>query len=226
MSIVEKLKGGLIVSCQAYTGDPLYGSGIMAAMAKAAEIGGAVGIRANGTSDIKEIKKVTTLPIIGIYKDNSYDSEIYITPTLKEVEEVFMAGADMIAIDATDRLRPDRISLNDFIKEIKVRTKMPIMADVSTLQEGINAQKAGAAIVSTTLSGYTNYTKKQDGPDFDLLIQLVAHLSIPVILEGRVNRPEEAKEALKIGAFSVVVGSAITRPRMITARFVKAMRRA
>ncbi|MFW6270911.1 MAG: N-acetylmannosamine-6-phosphate 2-epimerase [Bacillota bacterium] len=220
MTILNEIKKGLIVSCQALEDEPLNGSEIMVKMAKAAKMGGAVGIRANSPEDIAAIKKEIDLPVIGIHKQMKYNSNIYITPTIKEVSEIVKAGSDIVAIDATRRSRPDGQSLFDFIKEIKKQFNVPIMGDISILEEGKNAESAGVDLVGTTLSGYTDYSRKKKGPDFELLKNLVKELSIPVIMEGKITKPKEAKKALDIGAYAVVVGSAITRPRTITARFV------
>ena len=219
ISIINNIKGGLIVSCQALEDEPLHGSKIMAAMAQAAKEGGAIGIRANSPEDIKAIRKQVDLPIIGLYKKKNYDSDIYITPTLKEVEQIIEAGADIIAIDSTNRIRPNNKTLKEFIKEIKENFNVIIMGDVSTFEEGLKAQEYGIDLVGTTLSGYTKYSSSDDGPDFKLLKKLVNNLNIPVILEGKVRKPSEVKKALKIGAWAVVVGTSITRPQIITKRF-------
>ena len=223
MSILEDIQGGLIVSCQALENEPLNGSQIMVKMARAAEMGGAAGIRANSPDDIAAIKEEVDLPVIGIYKKTDYNSDIYITPTIKEVKEIIEAGADIIAIDATQRKRPGNKSLSTFVREVKSEFDITIMGDISILDEGLKAEQAGIDIVGTTLSGYTEYSPQINKPDFTLLRELVKKLSIPVILEGKITKPEEVKKAFDLGAFAVVVGSAITRPRLITSRFVKAI---
>ena len=223
-SILQGIKAGLIVSCQALTDEPLHGSEFMARMAIAAKEGGAVAIRANGYSDIKAIKEAVNLPVIGIVKRIYADSDVYITPTMKEVEEVIQAGAEIVAIDATKRKRPDGVELASLIRAI--REKYPqalIMADVSTLEEGVQACDYGVDLVGTTLSGYTSYSPSLSGPDLELIKGLVAGVRIPVIAEGRVSSPEEASLCLEKGAWSVVVGTAITRPQEITKNFVKRM---
>lgn len=221
--ILNKIRGGIIVSCQALPDEPLYGKGIMTLMAKAAEIGGAVGIRANGVEDIKDIKKSVKLPVIGIIKQEFSDSEVYITPTIEMAKLVIESGADIIALDATNRRRHNGLSLSELFKYIKEKSDIITMADISTLEEGINAQNMGFDIVATTLAGYTSYSRNLSYPDYDLLTELLKNLSIPVIMEGRVSRPEQARHALNIGAYAVVVGSAITRPQEITRRFVEAL---
>jgi len=224
--IIENLKGGIIVSCQALEHEPLHSSYIMSKMAYAAEIGGAIAIRANSYEDIVEIKKAVKLPILGIVKRDYEDSEIYITPTMKEIDELVQATVEIIALDATDRLRPSNVTLDEFVSQI--RSKYPnqlIMADVSTYEEGIKAWKLGFDIVSTTLSGYTPYSKKGENPDFELIERLTRDTEVPIIAEGKIWTREDAVEALKRGAHAVVVGTAITRPSDITKRFVEAVRK-
>ena len=216
--MLDKVKGRLIVSWQALEDEPLHSPFIMGRMAKAAMEGGAVGIRAQGVEDIIEIKKVTGLPVIGIIKRNYEDSDIYITPTKKEVDELLTTGCEMIALDATKRKRPNGENVKDLVDAIHAKGRLA-MADISTLEEGIEAEKLGFDCVSTTLSGYTPYSKQSNSVDFELLEELVKTVKIPVICEGRINTPEELKKALDLGAYSAVVGGAITRPQQITKRF-------
>jgi len=213
------LQGGLIVSCQALPGEPLCGPEFMAAMAVAAQAGGAVGLRANGGPDIEAIKRVTTLPVIGIVKRDYPGSPVYITPTMVEVDEIVEAGADMLATDATRLARPDGRTFAEFVAAIRKRHQILIMGDVSTRQEGLDAVSAGVDVVSTTLSGYTPYSEQRTGPDFTLLEALAQGLDIPVIAEGRITTPEECQRAFELGAFATVIGSAITRPQEIVRRF-------
>ncbi|HBF6683917.1 TPA: N-acetylmannosamine-6-phosphate 2-epimerase, partial [Clostridioides difficile] len=220
--MLDKVKGRLIVSCQALENEPLHSPFIMGRMAKAAMEGGAVGIRAQGVEDIIEIKKVTGLPVIGIIKRNYEDSDIYITPTKKEVDELLTTGCEMIALDATNRVRPNNEDLKELIKYIKENGVL-VMADISNYDEAIKAQEYGVDCVSTTLSGYTPYTKTLEGPDFVLMKRLVKDLEIPVIAEGKVNTPQDLKKVFELGVHSSVVGSAITRPQLITEKFVKAI---
>jgi N-acylglucosamine-6-phosphate 2-epimerase len=217
----QSLQGKLIVSCQALVNEPLFGSAIMAKMALAAKIGGAAAIRANSPEDIRAIRAMVDLPIFGLFKDNIPGYEVYITPTLKHAREIYAAGADVVCIDATSRLRPEKLPLDKFIREIKDFTQCPVMADISTYEEGLLAEAAGADIISTTMSGYTAYSMKQEGPDFELIKKLAKELRHPLLAEGRITTPEMAKEALNLGAYAVIVGGAITRPAEITARFVK-----
>lgn len=227
-NILDKIKGELIVSCQALPGEPLYieNGTMMPLMARAAKMAGAAGIRTNGVLDVKEIKKEVNLPIIGIIKKQYGDFPQYITVTMKEIDELVEAGADIIALDCTMRDRVDGKTINDFIKEIKEKYEnIILMADISTFEEGVNAEKAGVDIVGTTLSGYTPYSEKKEGPDYELVEKLVKTLSIPVIAEGRVHEPKHAKKMLELGAFAVVVGGAITRPLEIATRFVEEIKK-
>lgn len=224
VSLLNRLRGGLIVSCQAEPREPLHGSAIMAAMARAAAEGGAAGIRANGPEDIRAIRQAVDLPVIGIYKVDLPGYEVRITPRLEDALQVARAGAQIIALDATSRPRPEAGDAGAFIRMVKHATGCPIMADVSTLEEGLAAAEAGADLVGTTLSGYTSYSPLQEEPDLQLVHQLSSLLSIPVVAEGRIATPRQARQALEMGAFAVVVGTAITRPQWITRQFVSALR--
>lgn len=217
------LRGGLIVSCQALAGEPLFGAHIMARLAVAAEAGGAVSIRANSPADIAAIRAATSLPLIGLWKQDTPPFPVYITPTLSAAQAVADAGADIIAVDATLRPRPEDDTAT-FIRRVREATGKPVLADVATLNDALAAQDAGAAFVSTTLSGYTDDSPRQDGPDLELVARLAARLFVPVIAEGRIATPEQARAALNAGAWAVVVGEAITRPQAIAARFASALR--
>lgn len=222
--VFAKLKGGLIVSCQALVHEPLYSSYIMSRMAYAAWKGGACGIRANSPEDIKHIKETVDLPIIGLYKKDFDDSEIYITPTLEVVDALMESKPDIIAVDATNRLRPGGVTLDEFYQQI--RTKYPdmlFMADCATLEDGIHAQELGFDLVGTTLHGYTEDTKGSDLPGYELMKQMADTLTIPVIAEGGIWSPEQLKTAMNTGVFAAVVGTAITRPMDITKRFVSSL---
>ncbi|HEY0826578.1 MAG TPA: N-acetylmannosamine-6-phosphate 2-epimerase [Bacilli bacterium] len=220
--ILEQLKGKLIVSCQALEDEPLHGSIFMKQLAVAAVQGGASGIRANSPADIRAIKASVNVPVIGIYKKTYQDSEVYLTVTIEDVEEIVAAGADIIAFDATNRLRPSGQTVQEFIKQVK--TFFPdklLMADVSTLEEGIEAARSGVDIVSTTFAGYTPYTAHIRSFSFELLEGLLNKLNIPIIAEGKINRPAMAASCIECGAFAVVVGSAITRPQLITQSYAE-----
>lgn len=219
---LKKTEKGLIVSIQASKGEPFYGASYARAFARAAKIGGAVGIRTNGVLYIRAIKSTVDLPVIGIYKKLYRGFEVYITPTEEEARRVALAGADVVGIDATLRKRPRSTSLEKLIKYIKYELNTPVLADVSTIDEAIQAWKYGADIVATTLSGYTEYTKhKLNGPDFELIECIAKNVNAPVIAEGRFWTHEDFKKALELGAHAVVVGTAITRPHLIVRRIVK-----
>lgn len=219
---IAQVRNGLIVSCQALPHEPLHGAEIMARMALAAQQGGAVGIRANGEADIRAIRQAVPLPIIGIIKDG--DTGVYITPTFDHARRTAEAGADVIALDATGRPRPDGSTAAAIIQRIHVELGKLVMADVSTLEEGQAAELAGADFVAPTLAGYTSYSRQLSGPDFDLLRAMTSTLQAPIIAEGRIMTPDDARLALVYGALAVVVGGAITRPQLITARFAEQLR--
>ena len=218
------LKGSLIVSCQALEDEALFGAEYMARMALAAQMGGATAIRANTPPDIRAIRQLVNLPIFGLFKAWIPDCDVYLTPTLSHALQIAEAGADVICIDATNRIRPGGLKLSDLIAQIHGKTGLPILADVSTLEEGEEAQSCGVEMVSTALAGYTSHSRQVDGPDFELIHDLVLKLSIPVLAEGRIHYPEQAAEALHLGAYAIVVGGAITRPTEITTRFIKLIR--
>lgn len=217
-------KHGLVVSCQALAHVPLHGSVHMEVMAKAAKEGGAIGIRANSPVDIAAITKAVQLPVIGLWKQDHDGYEVFITPTLEAAIAVYEAGASIVAIDATIRPRPDGRTLEETIAELKKRG-IPVMADISTYEEGIAAAKFGADYVSTTLSGYTSYSQTPL-PNLNLVQQLSSVLTVPTVAEGGIHTPEQAQSALEHGAYFVVIGSAITRPQLITAQFADAMKAA
>lgn len=223
--ILEQIKGGLIVSCQALETEPLYDSYIMSKMAWAAYLGGAVGIRANTVVDIKAIKEKVDLPVIGIIKQVYDDSDVYITPTMKEVDALVEIGCEIIAVDATDRLRPNGVTFEAFFTE--VRAKYPdqlFMADTSYFEEGKKAEELGMDLIGTTMAGYTPYTKGTPLPDFELMERYVKELHSPVIAEGGIWVPEQLKQAIDTGVHAAVVGTAITRPMDITKHFIEAIK--
>ena len=220
MEFFSAVKGKLIVSCQALPDESLCSPFIMGRMALAAKEGGACAIRAQGVDDIREIKKVTGLPVIGLIKRNYEDSPIYITPTMAEVEALIAAECEMIALDMTNRRRPADEKAEDLLKHIHEAGRLAL-ADISTYDEGIAAAKMGADAVSTTLSGYTPYSPQLEGPDAELVARLSKELSVPVFAEGRINVPADVSRVMSAGAYAPIVGSAITRPQLITAKFVQ-----
>lgn len=226
MNLIESLKGALIVSCQAFEGEPLYGYAHMVAMAASAIHGGAKGIRTNSKADVAAIRAITDLPIIGIQK-TSVDGRTIITPDFSMAQELHTAGADIIALDATslrDQLCHGRFSTAaELIARIHSELGCLVMADISTIAEGIAAAEAGADLVATTLSGYTPYTTLEEGPDEALIEALVRETPVPVVAEGKLDTPVAARRALECGAHAVVVGSAITRPQLITRKFADAL---
>lgn len=222
MDILERLKGRLIVSCQALEDEPLHDPYIMGKMALAAKIGGAAGIRANTVKDIREIKKEVDLPLIGIIKKNYGDHPVFITPTLSEVSDLHEEGVGIIAFDGTARVRPDGKTFTEFFSEVKAAfPEQLFMADCSSADEAVEAERAGVDIVATTLVGYTPYTEGH--VPLEALEEVVSRVSVPVIAEGNIDTPEKARKALEIGAHAVVVGGAITRPQLITKKFADAM---
>lgn len=223
---IENLKGKLIVSCQALPNEPLHSPFIMGRMALAAKIGGASGIRANTKEDIAEIQTQVDLPIIGIVKRDYEDSEIYITPTMKEIDELMEVKPEIIAMDATISTRPEGKTLDEFFH--KVKKKYPeqlFMADCSAIEEALYADELGFDFIGTTMVGYTKQSEgdKIEENDFEILREIVSKVNHKVIAEGNINTPEKARRVLKLGAYSVVVGSIITRPQLITKSFVEAI---
>jgi len=213
---------GLIVSCQANEGEILHDYNIMGAMAVAAKAGGAKAIRCSGIRDIKEIKKAVDLPILGIIKAHYDDSSIIITPTLKEIKELCEEGVDCIALDATLRKRPNDEKLEDLVKYVKNNyPNIKLMADTAQVSEAINAEKIGFDIVSTTLCGYTEDTKGIEIPNIEIIKEYLRSVKIPVIVEGGVWEVGQLQKILELGVETVVIGTAITRPKEITERFNK-----
>ncbi|MBP8693696.1 MAG: N-acetylmannosamine-6-phosphate 2-epimerase [Enterococcus sp.] len=217
--MLDQIKGKLVISCQALPGEPLHSPMIMGRMAIAAKNAGAAGIRAQGVADIIEIKQVTGLPVIGIIKRNYPDSEVFITATKKEVQELLATDCEMIALDATIRPRPNGELLQDLLDQIHAANRLA-MADCSTVEEAKIAEEMGFDCVSTTLAGYTSYSTQTSGPDVELVKQLVKDCQIPVIAEGKIHTPEQLKEIMDLGVYSAVVGGAITRPQEIAQRFI------
>lgn len=225
VELLAKIKGKLIVSCQALPDEPLHSPYIMGRLAVAAKEGGACAIRANSVADIAEIRKRVSLPIIGLIKRVFTDSAVYITPTAEEVERLIAAGVTMVAVDATQRTRPGGLSLDEFFTPLRKKYPgMLFMADCSTPEEGLHAARLHFDFVSSTLTGYTAYTQGTPLPAYDVMRAMVENTGLPVIGEGGIWTPEELKKAFEAGICAAVVGTAITRPREITQRFVDAIR--
>ena len=221
---LKHLKGHLIVSCQALPHEPLHSSFIMGRMALAAAEGGAFGIRANTPEDIAEIRKNVDLPVIGIIKRDYEDSCVYITPTMKEIDELMEVKPEIIAMDATISKRPGNKTLDEFFKEAKEKYPDQLwMADCSTVEEAIHADELGFDFIGTTLVGYTKQSKgdKIETNDFEIIRTILNKAKHPVIAEGNINTPEKARRVIELGCYSVVVGSIITRPQLITKSFTE-----
>jgi N-acylglucosamine-6-phosphate 2-epimerase len=220
--ILDAIKGGLIVSCQAKKSDPIYMPGIVKKMAESAIWGGAVGLRLNTPEDIREVRQMTDLPIIGLWKMESGNSPVFITPTMEAVRAVIEAGADIVAVDATDRYNPSGQKAYEIIPKIK--EEFPdtlILADIRNTEEALNALNMGAHLVAPTLYRFNDNPKSTDSPDFEELARIIRACEGKgmVIMEGKIHTPEEAIQSLYLGAHAVVVGSAITRPHLTTLRF-------
>jgi putative N-acetylmannosamine-6-phosphate epimerase len=222
----ERLRHKLIVSCQALPGSPLRDPAMIAALARCAVLGGAAGLRIDGPGDVAAVRRVVDVPVIGLYKLRG--RTVYITPTFAEARALADAGADLIAVQATQERDADEAAdpLPALIARIRTECGLPIMADVSTLDEGRAAAANGADLVATTMAGYTPRRDQTAGPDLDLVRALAREVAVPVVAEGRITNPEEAVAALRAGAWAVVVGRAITMPEAITERFVRALARA
>ena len=221
--LINSLRGGLIVSCQALAGNALRSSHAMALMAQAAAQGGACAIRANGVNDIAAIREKVSIPIIGLNKEAASPDIPYITPTFEHARAVAEAGADIIALDATARVRPGNVSAAELIRRVKEELKIPVMADIAVFEEGLAAAEAGADLISTTLSGYTADSPRLQGPDLNLVKRLVSATSTPVVAEGRYHNPDDLSAAFRCGAFAAVIGKMITNPEFITRYFISHM---
>jgi N-acylglucosamine-6-phosphate 2-epimerase len=215
---LERLRNGLIVSCQAHGDHPLRDPRIIAALAECAERGGAAGIRADGPEDVAEIKRRISLPVIGIYKQALTEKRFFITPTLDHARELAEVGADLIALEATFENRPDDRELGHLVGNIHTELGVPVMADISVFEEGVRAWQMGADLVATTLSGHTRKSQGRGKPDLELVSNL-AEAGIRVVSEGHIRTPQHVSAAFRGGAFCVVVGTAITDPLEITTWF-------
>lgn len=217
------LRGGVIVSCQAAPGHPMRRPEVIARIAEAVVGAGAVGIRIDTPEHIAAVKRDLDATVIGLWKDGQ--DGVYITPTLEHARAVVRAGADVVAVDGTRRPRPDGRSLGEVVQALHAEFGAIVLADVATVAEGVAAVGFGADAVATTLAGHTGDGVAGDGPAIETLAQLTARLNVPVIAEGGIVRPDQVREAFQRGAWSVVIGKAITSPDWITMRFVEATSR-
>lgn len=217
---LQELKNGLVVSCQAPVESPLHNPLIIAAIAEASVNQGAVGVRIDTPAHVKAVKQQVTVPVIGLWKQQIPSFDVYITPQFEHAAAIAEAGADIIAIDATQRERPAQETVASLIAQIHQELQKPVMADVDTLEAAIAAVAAGADVVGTTLYGYTSQTAHDSPPNFELLAQMVAELNVPVICEGGIASPQMARKALELGAYAVVVGTAITGIDLLVKRYV------
>jgi len=225
--ILSSIKGQMIISCQALPGEPMYDpeKSVMYLFARAAKQAGSPCIRTNSIRDVVAIKQETGLPVIGLIKIKYDGYESYITPTLKEVDQLYDVDTDVIAFDCTDRRRGDGLTAVQYIKQVRQHhPDAVLMADIATYDEGVAAAGAGIDLVSTTMSGYTAASADAPRPNFDLVRRLSSSLSIPVIAEGRIHDPDQARSMLDHGAYAIVVGGAITRPLEIAQRFMEKIR--
>lgn len=221
-TILDSVHNSIIISCQALPGEPMYHEemSLMPFMAEAAKQAGSKCIRTSSVRDVIAVKEKTGLPVIGLIKRKYDGFDSYITPTMKEIDELAEADSDIIALDCTLRKRGDGTTINEFIDQIHNKyPSIPLMADISTLEEGINAWKCGINIISTTMSGYTPYSPQIEGPDFTLVEELIKEVSIPVFAEGKIHNPQEVEKMLELGAYAVIIGGAVTRPLEIARRF-------
>lgn len=219
--VLTRLDGGLIVSCQAYPGEAMRDPRTMVQVAQAAISGGAVGIRLQGLDDIRA-GAALPVPVIGLWKDG--ESDVFITPTVAHARAVADAGADIVALDGTRRLRPDGLTLAETISQLRETHDVLVMADCGSLADAVTAESGGADVLGTTLSGYSGERPKTLGPDLELIAQIREHCHLPIVAEGRIHSPAAAVASRDAGAFAVCVGTAITHPSTITSWFVEAIR--
>ncbi len=221
---MSELRKGLIVSCQAEEGSPFNSSRFIAAFAEAAEIGGAVGVRVRDPENVRAVAEVIDLPIVGLTKGKFESGGVLITPTIDDVLRLVDSGADIIAVDATDRRRLNGMSGNEFLRLVKSRTSCPVVADISNVHEGLAAAEEGADFIATTLSGYVGTAvQSKDEPDYNLIQEIASRTKTRIIAEGRIWSPQQARNAISHGAFAVCIGSAITRPVEIVRKFVDSL---
>jgi len=220
---LEALHNGLVVSCQAGPESPLNAPLFIAALAKSAEMGGAFGFRVDRPENIAAVRAISALPIIGINKIHTPGYDLYITPTYASAEAAARAGADLLAIDATGRPRPNDETFREIVKNVHERLNVPVMADVGTVEQGLQALEDDADIIATTMSTSHPFGKPEDGPGLHIVRALVKITDRPIIVEGQVWTVEELRACFEAGAYAVVIGSAITVPQFITQRFIRAL---
>lgn len=221
--ICDAFAGNLIVSAQAYPGEPMRDPRTMAQVAASVVAGGAAAVRIQGLADIQATRSAVETPVIGLWKDGA--SGVVITPTFQHAHAVALAGAHVVALDGTRRARPDGLTLAQTVARVHEETNALIMADCGSLDDARNAAEAGADFIGTTLAGYSGERPKTDGPDLEFLHEIrAADLGTMLVAEGRIHSPAEAAAALAAGADSVVVGTAITHPTTITSWFADACR--
>jgi N-acylglucosamine-6-phosphate 2-epimerase len=220
---LEAIQGRIVVSCQAGPESPLNAPHFLAALAQSAEMGGAAGFRVDRPENVAAVRAVSPLPILGINKVHVPGYEVFITPTFESARAVVEAGADLVGLDGTGRARPDGETLGEIVERLHGECGVPVMADISTVEEGLAAAELGVDLIATTLAGYTPYSEKSSGPAFDVLEGLVAGTGVPVVVEGRIWTVEDVCTCFELGAYALVIGSAITVPQFITQRFVGAI---
>lgn len=222
-AVLESLRSGLVVSCQAYPGEPMLDPRTMTQVARSAQIGGAVGIRAKGLADLRSMRPVLDVPLIGLVKVG--DEGVYITPTLQDAREVADTGCEIVAVDGTRRPRPDGLTLAEVVAGLSDSHRdLLVMADCGSADDARAAQDAGVHLLGTTLAGYTGERPKTDGPDWELVEQIASFADVPLAVEGRIHTPAQAARAIDAGAHTVVVGTAITHPASITRWFAESLR--
>lgn len=220
--IIDALAGRLIVSAQAYPGEPMRDPRTTAQVAASVVRGGAAAVRVQGIADVQAVRSAVEVPVIGLWKDG--DTGVYITPTYQHAYAVALAGAHVVAVDGTRRPRPDGLTLAETIGRLHEHTTAAVMADCGSLQDALEAVRAGADLVGTTLAGYTDERPRSEGPDLELLEALrEADIDVPIIAEGRIHTPQDAEAVMRAGAHAAVVGTAITHPATITSWFVNAV---
>ena len=220
---IEALRHQLVVSCQAGPDNPLNAPHFIAALAKAAEMGGAAGLRVDRPENVAAVRAVSRLPIFGIHKIHTPGLDVYITPTYASAEAVVKAGADLLAVDATGRPRPGGETFAEIVRKVHERLNVPVMADVGTIEQGLQALDDGADLIATTLSNSAPFGKPQDGPGLHIVRALVRVTDRPIIVEGQVWTTDDLRACFEAEAYAVVIGSAITAPQLITQRFVQAI---